>query len=120
MLKSSIGLRVARVRVLFDLPPQFGVFPHPLVYVHWYRPLTTLDPATAMYHVTPSTRHNLPNSEVISVDKIWQGCVLIPQFGSTSVPVSWTTGNVLDLASKFYLDKYLDPHIFQEYEECLS
>jgi hypothetical protein len=30
----------------------------------------------AMFHVTPSTRYNLPNSEIISVDQIWQGCIL--------------------------------------------
>ncbi len=113
------GLRVARVRALFELPSCFGTFPHPLVYVHWYRPLTSIDPLTGMYRITPSTRNNLPNSEVICLDQIWGTCLLIPQFGST-VPVSWTTGNVLDLGSKYYLNKYLDHHMFHEHEMAVS
>jgi hypothetical protein len=111
------GLRVARVRVIFQLPPHIGTFLHPLAYVHWYTPLTTLDPATAMYQITPSTRNHLPNSEVISVDRIWRGCALIPQFGSASVPVSWTRGDPLDLAPKYYLGRHLDNHLFREYEK---
>jgi hypothetical protein len=104
--------------VLFKLPSQFGSFPHPLAYVHWYRPLTNLDPATRMYRVTPSTCNNLPNSEVISVDMLWQSCLLIPQFGSAAVPVSWTNKDILDCTSKFFLDKYLDLRLFEEYEHC--
>ena len=59
------------------------------------------------------------NPEVISIDRIWRGCTLIPQFGSTSVPVSWTRGDldVLDLASKYYLGRHLDPQFFDEYEQ---
>ena len=74
---------------------------------------------TDMYQIVPSTCHNTLNSEVINVDQIRQACLLSPQFGSASVPVSWTTGDALDLASKFYLDRYLDLHLFEEYEQCL-
>ncbi|KAH9926043.1 uncharacterized protein B0H18DRAFT_849248, partial [Fomitopsis serialis] len=47
--------RVARVRVIFDLPEQFGVLPHPLAYVEWYTPLTRLEPSTGLYLVSRST-----------------------------------------------------------------
>ncbi|KAG1852291.1 hypothetical protein DFJ58DRAFT_612482, partial [Suillus subalutaceus] len=33
------GLRVGEVMVIFDLPSHFGHFPHPLAYIHWFRPL---------------------------------------------------------------------------------
>jgi hypothetical protein len=72
-----------------------------------------------MYRIIPSTRNNKPNSEVIRLDRIWGTCLLIPQFGPT-VPLSWTTGNVLDLASKYYLDQYLDPHTFHEHETAVT
>jgi len=52
------------------------------------------------------------------VDTIWQGCLLSPVFGSSPVAKSWITGDVLDIAPKFYLDKYLDLQLFEEYEHC--
>ena len=107
---------VAQVWVIFDLPSQFGPFPHPLAYIHWYRPFSSFDQATGMYQVALSTCQHAPNSEVISIDQIWQACLLTPQFGSASVPASWTSGDTLDLANKCYLDKYLDLHLF-EYNE---
>ena len=70
-----------------------------------------------MYHIQPSTRQNHPNSEVISIDQIWQACHLAPQFASAPVPVSWFKGDPLDLASKFYLNKYIDFYLFEEYEQ---
>jgi hypothetical protein len=109
-------LQVARVRVLFSLPSFFGWFPHPLAYVHWYRPLTQLDPATTMYQVLPSTRQGRPNSEVISVDRILQACHLAPNFGSDQVPVSWLNGDTLNYSPKFYLNKYFNFHLFDIYE----
>ncbi|KAI0281068.1 hypothetical protein BC826DRAFT_1094230 [Russula brevipes] len=112
-------LQAAQVHVIFELPQHLGMYPHPLAYVHWYRPFTRLDPVTGMYEISPSTRNNLPNTEVISVDQICRGCLLIPHFSSASVPTSWMSGDVLDLASKFYLSQYLDLHLFQIYEEML-
>jgi hypothetical protein len=111
---------VARIRVIFDLPRQFGAIQHPLAYIHWYRPLTRLDPATNMYQIIPSTRRGRPNSEVVTVDRIWQGCVLTPVLGPGSVPLQLRAGDGLDFTSKFYLNKYLDFHLFGEYEECLD
>ncbi|KAI9571543.1 hypothetical protein HD554DRAFT_203918 [Boletus coccyginus] len=33
------GLHVAEVQVIFRLPPHLGLYPHPLTYVHWFKPL---------------------------------------------------------------------------------
>ena len=60
-----------------------------------------------------------PNAGVISVQKIWQGCYLVPHFGSGHVPAAWKSDNVLDLATHFLLDKYLDLFLFEEYEQSL-
>jgi hypothetical protein len=35
-----LGLRVAQIRTIFDLPQQFGTFPHPLIYVRSVVPST--------------------------------------------------------------------------------
>lgn len=111
------GCCVARIRVIFRLPQHLWPLTCPLAYVHWYRPLTTLDAATSMYKIAPSTHRNAPNSEIIRVDQIWQGCILTPHFGSGSVPVSWHSENVLDTTQTFYLGKYINSHIFEAYEK---
>ncbi|KAF7359581.1 hypothetical protein MVEN_00681800 [Mycena venus] len=30
------GLRIAQVRAIFSLPPQYGTYPHPLAYIEWF------------------------------------------------------------------------------------
>jgi hypothetical protein len=107
---------VARLHVIFDLPKHLGIVPHPLAYVHWYRPLTSFDLAAGMYQITLSTRQNSANAEVVSIDRIWHSCLLIPHFGSADVPTSWTGKNALDSAAQFYLNKYTDMHSFMEYK----
>ncbi|TFK62068.1 hypothetical protein BDN72DRAFT_730315, partial [Pluteus cervinus] len=51
-------LRLAQVRVIFDLPPRFGTFSHPLAYVEWFTPFGQPDPVTGMYEVRRSTRRH--------------------------------------------------------------
>lgn len=54
---------------------------------------------------------------MIGINQILQGCLLTPQFGSANVPDSWFRGDVLNLTDKFYLNKYLDPRIFELYQQ---
>ncbi|KAF4584008.1 hypothetical protein EYR40_002506 [Pleurotus pulmonarius] len=41
-------VRVAQIRAIFALPPQFGSHPTPLAYVEWFTPLHRFDPTTGM------------------------------------------------------------------------
>ncbi|KAG1788448.1 uncharacterized protein HD556DRAFT_1312038 [Suillus plorans] len=41
--KGISGLRVGEIKAIFTLPSCFGTFPHPLLYIHWFRPLQTFD-----------------------------------------------------------------------------
>ncbi|KAI0276872.1 hypothetical protein BGY98DRAFT_888909, partial [Russula aff. rugulosa BPL654] len=50
------GLRAAQIHVIFTLPPQYGTFSHPLAYIEWFRPFTTIDENIGMYKVVRSTR----------------------------------------------------------------
>ena len=67
-LQRSQGTHVARVRVIFDLPPQFGPFPHPLAYVEWFTPLRNKRPdlKVGLYQVAPSTQQWRPNAAIVS------------------------------------------------------
>jgi len=107
-------LRVAEIRVVFNLPPHLGVFPHLLEYVHWFTPINVWDDAIGMYHMSWSTCNHQPHAAVVSVDHILQDCHLLPRFGSSPVPRSWFTGRVLDLASDFYLNRYIKFYLFED------
>ncbi|KAJ7732884.1 hypothetical protein B0H16DRAFT_1252689, partial [Mycena metata] len=50
------GLRPAQIRVIFNLPPQFGTYTHPLAYIEWFTPLNRPDPTTGMFTTHRSTR----------------------------------------------------------------
>ncbi|KAI9444348.1 hypothetical protein F5148DRAFT_1278274 [Russula earlei] len=116
--KGFQGLRLARIHVIFKLPKHLGAFPHPLAYIHWFCPFTNVDPTTHMHQVVLSTRNHMPYSEVISVKRIWQSCVLIPQFSSNQVPSSWTReGHHIQAIPKYYLGRHLDRNMFQMYKE---
>ena len=73
-----LGLRVAEIRVIFALPSHLGSFPHPLAYVHWFTPIHVWDDTVGMYRMGRSTRNHNPHTAIISVDRLLQGCHLLP------------------------------------------
>lgn len=97
-----LGLRVAQVRLIFDLPPHFGTVPHPLAYVEWFTPLGRPDASTGLHSITRSTRHTRRNSIIVSVDSILRGCHLMARF-PRDVPSTWTADNILEQGSIQYL-----------------
>lgn len=106
------GLRVAQVRILFNLPPQFGHCTGPLAYIEWFTPLGSLDAQTGMYVVSRSTRHRRCNASIVPIDRIARGCHLI---GKCNGPISekgWNTTNVLDKAQQFYVNHYVHVDAF--------
>ena len=80
-----VGLRVAQVQLLFNLPPQFSPFPHPLAYIECFTKLGPPDPTTGLHSITCSTRQGKRNTEVVSVDRIVQVCHLISRFKHTVI-----------------------------------
>ena len=38
---NSLGLHVGQVKVIFSLPPKYGKFREPLIYVEWFTPLAS-------------------------------------------------------------------------------
>ncbi|KAJ7061358.1 hypothetical protein C8F01DRAFT_987521 [Mycena amicta] len=101
-----LGLRPARVRLIFELPPHLGNYPHPLAYIEWFTPLKGPDPVTHMYTTQRSTRQLHANAAVISVEQIARSCHLMAKCG-TVIDSTWTRSNVLDVAPVFNYN----PHI---------
>ncbi|KAF8868444.1 hypothetical protein BD779DRAFT_1460797 [Infundibulicybe gibba] len=105
------GLCVAQIRMIFLLPPQFGTYPHPLIYVEWFTPLGIPDPLTGMYIISRSTRYHRPNSAIISAHRIVRACHLMGKCG-TSIAKEWTTNTVIEKGKKFYLNPYIHVDTF--------
>ncbi|KAJ6533903.1 hypothetical protein DFH09DRAFT_932549 [Mycena vulgaris] len=105
------GLSVARIRLIFRLPEDYGVYPDPLAYVDWYKPLKPPVPNIKMHEVSLSSRNHRQNSSIIPVSHIFRSCHLIPVFGR-SVDPTWTSHRVLDQCKSFYLNPYLRHHDF--------
>jgi hypothetical protein len=102
---------VGRIRVIFKLPLQFTPFHHPLAYIEWFTPLGRPDALTGMYVISRSTRSHRRNAAVISADRIIRSCHLVGKCG-LKINRDWTTENVLDLATHFYVNPYIQVDTF--------
>ncbi|KAG2040381.1 hypothetical protein BDR03DRAFT_932668 [Suillus americanus] len=101
LLTLNAAVRVAQVRVLFSLPRQFGAYSEP-------------DKSSGLRQISHSTRHLRQNLAVIHVDEIIRPCHLIPKMGQLVNP-TWTSMNVYELVSEFYLNPFIDLETF-----CMS
>ncbi|KAJ7751238.1 hypothetical protein DFH07DRAFT_745544 [Mycena maculata] len=97
------GLRVAQVRVIFQLPTHYPVkSAQPLAYIEWLTPLRAPNELDGYHHVSRSTRkvsgRDGPYAEIITVDRIVRNAMLIPR--------KW------DQDSKFRVNSHIDGHSF--------
>ncbi|KAI9068219.1 hypothetical protein FKP32DRAFT_1562189 [Trametes sanguinea] len=104
-------LRVARVRVIFDLPRMYDAraigITGPLAYVEWFMPFHAVDEVTGMYVVSPSTRQRRRYASVIPLSDIERTCHLIPCWGK-QIQRRVVVGDVLDnTGMKFFVNPYL-------------
>ncbi|KAG1763526.1 hypothetical protein EDD22DRAFT_979343 [Suillus occidentalis] len=95
------SLRVGEVRVIFKLPSRLGNFPHPLAYIHWFRPLQTFDENMHSFRLSKSSRQRGPYALVVPVHQVLRPCHLIPRVGRES-----------DVREDFYLNRYIDLELF--------
>lgn len=123
------GTRVGRVRVIFTLPLEVhtitGAQPapsnwpkEPLVYIEWYSRLEkSASPRNGMMYRIKKISLNAMDKEkvqgtILPLSRIRQSCMLFPTFPS-SVPAHWTTDNILDTASSFYINNWLSKYSYQ-------
>ncbi|KAG2138249.1 hypothetical protein BD769DRAFT_1351271, partial [Suillus cothurnatus] len=86
----------------------------PLAYIEWFTPFREADQTTGLHQVSRSTHHLRRNGAIVHVDKIIRPCHLISKMGQSVNPI-WTSVNVYELVSEFYLNTFIDLETF-----CMS
>jgi len=114
-INDIVGLRVAKVWVIFQLPPHLCLYPHPLVYVHLFKLLCTFDENINMFHFGHSTYNNIPNVVVVPITNLVQPCHLVPRFSSGTLNPCWCHGDSMNAADTFFLNQYINMHTFEQY-----
>ena len=85
----------------------------PLVYVEWFTQLGLPDLTTCMHIIKRSTRNHKRKSEIVSVNNLICGCHLMAKWG-THVDRSFSTDEVLEKATQFYVNPYIDVDTFSK------
>ena len=102
---------IVQVHIIFKLPDHLGHYPHPLAYVEWFTSLHCRDPISGQFIVTRSTCSHRPNVSVISVDRFVCPCHLQGQCGK-QISSDWSSDNVLEMASTFLVNSYINLDTF--------
>ncbi|KAJ3499342.1 hypothetical protein NMY22_g19521 [Coprinellus aureogranulatus] len=123
---NEIGTRgrcVGRVRVIFGLPDSLrkSEFRNPesipthLAYIEWFTTFTNRpERSHGMFKISKRLANDgTPLAEVIPLAYIYRSVHLFPKFGPVA-PSSWTSSNVLDQCSTFYLNPFTDRHLYSE------
>jgi hypothetical protein len=100
------------VRAIFTLPIAFGV-PEPLAYVELFTSPNTEEPIVnvGMYRIRRLMEVDNRCAQVIPLSLIYRSVHLLPMFGRESN--CWTSENVLEVCDNFYVNRYMDEHMFR-------
>ncbi|KAJ6557130.1 hypothetical protein B0H10DRAFT_2370751 [Mycena sp. CBHHK59/15] len=115
------GYRVGQVRVIFSFPeasiPKIFntgvVVPKYLAYIEWFTAFKTQpEPNHLMYKISRAEdRDGDQMASIISIDNIRRSVHLFPKFGRVA-PRKWTSTNVLEKCSTFFVSCFTDRHSY--------
>jgi hypothetical protein len=115
------GYRVGQVRVVFSLPNRVKAFfpaqtqahlSQHLAYVEWFTKFPSKkDSNYGMYKISRSYVGGDRLASIIPVKNIARSIHLFPKFGPV-VPPEWTSSNILDKCSIFYVNSYSSKVMF--------
>jgi len=112
MLRESIGYRVGQIRVVFSLPEDgTQAPPERLTYVEWFSKFTSPESDHGMHKLKRSVESGDRVASIIPISSIRRSVHLFPKFDKV-VPEGWTSDNVLEKCSTFYLNPFTDRNMY--------
>jgi hypothetical protein len=114
-LRAQVQGRGFKARLRLRLPPHLGLYPHPLAYVHFFKPLRAFDENIKMFYFGRSTRNHIPNAAVVPIANLVHPCHLIPRFPSGALNPRWCRGDSMNAADTFFLNRYINMRTFEQY-----
>ena len=85
--------------------------PKYLAYVQWFTPFQDPKPDHLLYQVKRSLKNGARLASIVPVANIHRSVHLFPVFGR-QVPDDWTSDNVLEKCSSFYVNTFSDRHMY--------
>ena len=108
----SIGYRVGQIRVVFSLPEDEARAPSErLAYVEWFSKFASPESDHGMHKLKRSVEGGTRVASIIPVSSIRRSAHLFPRFGRV-IPENWTSNNVLEDCSTFYLNPFVDRNMY--------
>ena len=109
----AAGYRAGQIRVVFSLPEDEAQVPSErLAYVEWFSKFTRPESDHGMHRLTRSVVQGGDRlASIIPISSIRRSVHLFPKFGQT-VPTDWTSDNVLEKCSAFYLNPFADRNMY--------
>jgi len=123
LAKNGSRIRVVQFRVVFQLSisAASSVFlasrpapPANLVYVEWFSPPSPPDPSHNMCRISRNYHNGRRSASVIPLTDVCRSVQLFPVFGPV-VPRHWQGPTVLEGCSSFYVNPFLDRHMYQNF-----
>ncbi|KAH8991765.1 hypothetical protein EDB86DRAFT_2806455 [Lactarius hatsudake] len=129
LVKHGSRFRVVQIWVVFQLPksaiPSIFTSSRPaptyLAYVEWFSPPSAPDESHGMYRISRSYRNERRLASIIPLEDVCRSVQLFPVFGSV-LPQQWQGSTVLEECRTFYINPFLDRHLYQNLNvinECL-
>lgn len=103
---------MGQIRVVFSLPEDEAEAPSErLAYVEWFSKFNSPENNHGMHKLKRSADDGARVASVIPISSIRRSVHLFPRFGQV-VPEDWTSDNVLENCSTFYLNPFTDRNMY--------
>jgi hypothetical protein len=108
-LNGMHGLGVVHILWFFSFV--FKTKMYPCAFVQWFT-LNDFDEDSGMWVVQPEVSDGMPICLVIHLDAIFRSAHLLPIYGNKPVPHIVFSYNSLDAFSSFYVNRFINYHVF--------